>query len=400
MDNKRFSLTGSIPSSPIKTNNIESVYDTSNRQKYNTSRTLNYKKTINLQINSQYEQPAKTRKLLEPIITVYENLDRVVDTLDEKLLDNAMKTQDSLLAAYRYKFTEIQKELAKLKSELTDEKVKMRRDKIIVSLEEERDWYREELLKADSKLKKVDAENKALQAELDEAVKDKAIFYEEIFVLKKKLKSIMMFGLEKSVKEEDVQGQYETQKLPEYECKPQCEKDYDNIVVSLQNQLRTQKKLVQNLKVDRMIEYNKDYELKEFFMSCVEEVKKSISSRKHTATFSSRNKNEYINQYVQTTKSTTDFEASKVALGCFLSTDKKKVMDLMFSKNEFIELLVQLVFPVKDPSRYNCPVKNLLTDSEKLAPNSKTINLEKLPVKKRIRHRQLKTAKSGKKTII
>ena len=347
--------------------------------------------------------------------------------MDSKLVGKALNSQDSMLAAYRHKFSEIHHEMEELRSQLSEEKLKLRRDKQIHMLENERDWYREELQKADTRLKKLEAENKKLRVEFEEASNDRKGLYSQMVGLKKENKTLTQlkeggnrisespaptttskFEEKKMIKLATAQSQERLHRPIMCESAAGSTKNsynvklYEEMICSLKKQLENERKVSRTLKAEKVKEKIKDTELQDFFISCVEEAKKDILIRQKLnsgavtlRTQSQRSKmfsparENFVETFdvnnkegIAATKdggSNNNPEASGVPLTSFLSSDKRKVLEMVFGKEEFIDLLVQLMFPVQGSIKVKNPITELVTKTKE--PKS-SVDLKRLTVKK------------------
>jgi len=350
-DRKRSDISSSSQSAPLQ-NKLLSRY-----------KTMNIAQLQGLKALSSLE---RTEIYMNALMDIYSNLMEVVNTMDEKLVANALNAQDFLLLAYRYRFKDIHKEMAELRAQFTEERIKLKRDTKISMLEQERNWYGEELLKADKKLKEYEVQIKGLQEKYEEILRDNANLYKQIIILKKEMKVKIQEKIVQGSKEE-AEAKYEVKKLPEYESKDKDEIAEEMLVKSLQKQLQMERRTNQKLKAVKALDSVKESELRAFFMSCIEETKKEIVLRRRLLNSNTTQKN----------------IPSEVGLSSFLSSDKRKVMETMFSRQEFIDLLNQLIFPVREVITPKSPVKELLINSERLAPNRRTVALKQLNLKKR-----------------
>jgi len=370
--------------------------------------------------------PEATRKYFDKLINVYENVLDVINNMDTKLVGNVMNTQDSMLTAYKQKFLDIQKEMIELRNQLSEEKCKLRRDKQIRILEEERNWYRDELTKADATLRKMEAEQKLLREDCEEAIRDRQSLQKQVFDLKKEIKTLTL-GQNDIVKQAS-----QTTMKPFFRVVPKIDdkrylrtqsqerikapiieqaisvrnqsvmdpkthlsnqKIYEEQINSLKKQLENERKANRILKADRVNEKIRETELKAFFQNCIEDVKKDILYRtkgpaKGDATtrtmqkskiLAVKNEQEQLNTYDQNLEEKT---ASDVPLNAFLTSDKKKVLEMVFSKEEFIDSVVQMLFPVDGGIKMKNPIKELVEKSKERQKSLGHIDLKRLKLKR------------------
>eukprot|EP01022_Parablepharisma_sp_SALTPOND_P013232 TRINITY_DN1751_c0_g1_i1.p4 TRINITY_DN1751_c0_g1~~TRINITY_DN1751_c0_g1_i1.p4 ORF type:complete len:325 (-),score=49.39 TRINITY_DN1751_c0_g1_i1:3161-4135(-) len=258
-----------------------------------------------------------------------------------------------MLLAYKQRFYEVRKEMEELKLEIAEERQKLNRDKRILSLEEERDWYRDELEKTETRLRKLETSHEKLKAEYQEAVADRKLLREQLYWVKKEnkelyvqktgagitLKSPHISVLDRSLKTAEgglnrafklvtplttVQKSFQTVDSVKEQIKiePTLETpEHVDAVSSLRKRLATEQKKVRELTREKVEAKNNEAELRELFVDCVETVKRDIEMR-------------------QIKK-----DSAKVSLASFLSGDKRKVMELMFENDEFVDGIARILFP-------------------------------------------------------
>ena len=239
--------------------------------------------------------------------------------MDDKLVGNVLNSQDSMLTAYKHKFSEIQRQMKELRDQLSEEKLKLKHDQLVMMLEEERDWYREELQKADVRIKKLEATNKKLTTDNEETVADRDNMHEQLLKLRKESKQVQggknqhsmsstgngfSKGTGRATRLQTTKSQGRIvgeiiEKTPDIMEGDQSPKDYchsttdalkgkgrdklyEEMIASLKKQLETEKKNNRVLKAEKVRERVKETELREFFIGCIEEVKKDIVTRQKT----------------------------------------------------------------------------------------------------------------------
>jgi hypothetical protein len=113
---------------------------------------------------------------------------------------------------------------------------------------------------------------------------------------------------------------------------------YSNSIKHLQNQIDNQKKTLKIQKAVHASYFLEKGELEEFFLECIEEVKKEIRKRKNQNLPHSRMSN-------STSAKSLPKKDEEVGLGEFTITDKKKVVELIVCREEVIKMLQELIFP-------------------------------------------------------
>ena len=95
-------------------------------------------------------------------------------------------------------------------------------------------------------------------------------------------------------------------------------------------------------------------ELKEFFLACIEEVRKDILKRRMRS-FSYQSKSNRILPKVGSERFFKSKEAD-VRLNNFTETDKKKVIEMMISNERVLTFLYDQLFPQKQPTTINLKI--------------------------------------------
>lgn len=109
----------------------------------------------------------------------------------------------------------------------------------------------------------------------------------------------------------------------------------------LRNQLEIEHKKIKELRSDKSNYLSGRNELEEFFLECVEEVKKEIQKRKEHQTKSSR-----YSVVPTTAKSLSSTKTSKPKLGVFQNQDKFRVIELLMENDNVLLFLYEQLFPV------------------------------------------------------
>lgn len=273
-------------------------------------------------------------------------------------------SQDNIILAYKQRFYDIRKEMELLRKELEEERYKLQRDKKILALEEERDWYRDELAKHEERYSKLEQSYAKLKSEHDELIADKELLREQLFYTKKENKALFLEKSRKNIQSASIQEPQtimlsKTLKTAEHSMEKafkinspstvnpfrsdqksfhsasspksqihveqtnfseEMQSSAKNTIESLRKQLENEKRKVQSLILEKPKQKFDDYDLKNLFMSCVEEVRKDVANR-------------------------GKIECEKVKLNSFLQADKRKVMEIIFENEEFLQGIIDIMFP-------------------------------------------------------
>ena len=83
----------------------------------------------------------------------YSKLNEYVDNLDDKINEVIKYHENDFFVAFKNKMYNIMKEMKELKQKASAERLKAKQVERIVTLESERDWFRQEALKLDKMCK-------------------------------------------------------------------------------------------------------------------------------------------------------------------------------------------------------------------------------------------------------
>ena len=133
------------------------------------------------------------------------------------------------------------------------------------------------------------------------------------------------------------------------------ENKYVDTIKHLKNQIDNEKKYARSLRADKVNFMTQKNELEEFFLQCIEEVRKDIVKRK---TISSSYSNKRANTGLRKSTSTASMPRSEAAaveanakLDNFTATDKRKVIELLMSNENVLLFLYEKLFPVSNLSQ-------------------------------------------------
>ena len=210
-------------------------------------------------------------------------------------------------------------------------------------LESERDWFRNEALRLDKICKEYKRNleiwrNKAQILEEDRKFMENQILLtkKENLKLRESIESHreLNFSAEKSWMKADELSNQNTSK-PALEERPSS--SYFSTIKHLQNQIDTQKK---SMKVQKAVPANyflENGQLEDFFLDCIDEVKKDIVKRRGQAIPHSK--------LVSSMSLKNIPKPEEVKLNEFTSSDKKKIIELLICREEVLKLLKELIFP-------------------------------------------------------
>ena len=232
--------------------------------------------------------------------------------------------EKDFLTAYNTQMYQIKKELKELKEKTSKEKMKASNETKIKMLEKERDWFREEALKLDQTATEYKQMLEKMKATLEVVEEDRDFFQDQLFNAKKFNKALNL-ELQKLTQrngenpselppssENSVRDEFEMNKmllnekpklsmLEEYKEKlsqltlentklKKREEIYKDTIHTLQKQDKIKKAKPTASYGNQLYENN---ELKEFFLSCIEEVKKDIIKRRALSSNYSSKKYDY-----------------------------------------------------------------------------------------------------------
>ena len=111
----------------------------------------------------------------------------------------------------------------------------------------------------------------------------------------------------------------------------------------LKTQLDNERKSHRVLKHEKSIFYAKRNELEEFFLKCIEEVRKDIERRKATTLAKANNLNSSLHK--KAGDKIDDSLETAIKSDNFTGSDKRKVIDLLMSNENVLLFLYEKLFP-------------------------------------------------------
>ena len=243
----------------------------------------------------------------------------------------------------------VQKEMLTLKEKIADEELKRRRDEELRILETERDWFRNEALRLDKICKEYKRsmeiwKNKALTLQEDRKFMENQILNtkKQNMKMKEQLESRDNFSsvsnqnsFARSEKEVNYKQLSVSPIKPDHKSN---EQRYLKTIKHLQNQLEAQKKTLQLQKSASANYLLEKGELEDFFIQCIEIVRKEVVRRKQS---NKRIARSFSSKSLRNQKP----KAEEVKLESFTHNDKKKVMELFVSSEEVLSQIQQKIFP-------------------------------------------------------
>ena len=231
--------------------------------------------------------------------------------MDEKLVGNLKSSQDSILVAYQVKFQELRAQLLILKNQLSEEQKNLRRDETILNIEEERNWFRDELRKSDAKVKQQEEELKKLRLAYEEMVDDRNSLHAQCMSTKRENKVLFQEKIKREppqrflslgptspgsrIPPSTARGVQRSRQSSQRAHTSQIfaspdpglgsvafsnpSKVTDEVIISLKRQLDAERNKLRKLVAQQVSERAQSIELREFFITCIEEVKKDIMVR-------------------------------------------------------------------------------------------------------------------------
>ena len=289
------------------------------------------------------------------ITTLYSQLNTCINDLDQKVGTVLRQHEVDFLSVYKSHMFSIQKEMKLLKEKASDEANKRRRDEEMVKLELERDWFRTEAVRLDALCKDykrsaeewkakatvLEEERQFLQDQVIMAKKVNARSMEQLQTLQQKSRESLLTKSESSPTPQDrstssapANPLFVTHLTPDpHTSTPDLhEQRYKDTISHLRNQLNVSQSALRRIravKTDYLLEKG---ELEDFFLACIEEVKKDIQVRRERMTSYSQRK-------------TPIRPLNESELKFFTDTDKKRVIELLLTQDQVLLFLHRSLFP-------------------------------------------------------
>jgi len=316
--------------------------------------------------------------------------------LDQKVGNVVRKHEADFLNVYRGHMFNVQKEMRMLKEKASEEENKRRRDEELVKMEQERDWFRNEAVRLDKICKgicsseykksvekwknKADAleedrkflEDQVLSAKkLNLRAREQLELYHRTYGLigsESKVESPSL-SLDQSSRRDDTSvgpgkkvtyqggtsGSEMLSPMEDRRVVGMAETQYIETINHLKSQLEAEKRNLRQIKSAKTNYLLEKGELEDFFLQCIEEVRKEILTRRmKSAQLLSRNASKVMTRASSARhfpKAAVPESADDIKLELFTESDKRKVIELLVSNEQVLLFLHQSLFPQKkEPS--------------------------------------------------
>ena len=353
---------------------------------------------LNSKARDVIEKSAKGREIVQLNGKIHSQIESMNGFVQNLLNEH----EKNFMSTYKSRMGFIKKELLEYKEKADEIKLKLSHDSKLVVTTRERDWFRMESLKLSQELKEKNIQVEKLKLALRTIEEDRNFFQQELYKVKHlnkalnldlfKFKSIH-FSDESEMKNENL-GQLsskrftskikipmrQSQKLiPKhvsdenyyykeigsqqnlnlnenfeqkneeigYKMKNYEEEDKKlrSQIINLKKQLDFEKRNNKDLRtIKASINYERS-ELKDFFLNCIEEVKKDIQRRKIKTSGSSTRD---AGQRAKTSAIKGNIEKpieEDAKFKNFTASDKRKVIELLLSDEQVLLLLFDMLFP-------------------------------------------------------
>lgn len=314
-------------------------------------------------------------KSMSRVYEEYAKLNDVVDQLGMKVSGVLAKQENEFLGAYRAHMYNVQRELQGLKAEVLEKENALTNNEQMQKLEEECKWYREESLRLDGLLGEAKKSEQFMKQKMAMLEDDRNWLAKQLKSAKKQNKLLraeielqLREGIDANDKmfetrQPETRGMGETQNTSSLPQLPQAGGKrtgamFQSQSVSallptdtllLQKELRqmkiqrdSEKKIAQELRATITEEKTSRKELEEFFLDCIEDVKKNIERRRRKAALGG--------------KMTAVQEAllqKPIELHDFMAQDRKVVVESLLSRDEVLSILFDSLFPAASVQKVN-----------------------------------------------
>jgi len=297
------------------------------------------------------------------ILSLHQDLQKLADTLDEKVEEMLNEHERDFFVAYKNHMYTVQKEFQALKQKADEEETKTRRDAKIQSLEKELDWFMNEALRLDELCKKYKRELDKWKGKA-EALDDDRQFLESQIKTAKRHNTQLRGAVEKAQTsaysalvmtddrmmpaeegESNVQDQAES---PEQHTgiSRDLEERYVSAIKSLKHQLEQEQRAAAKLRSVSERQFGEPSELEAFFIRCVDKVKGDILERrrgaKQNALTAPRKQHGKIGYPAQRSGSES---IDSLNVDEFTAADRRHVVELLLSSEQVLVFLYDKLFP-------------------------------------------------------
>jgi len=326
-------------------------------------------------VNSEFDKINSFIDSYEPrsmkkVTAEFDKLSSVIDQLGSKVSGVLAKQENEFLGAYRAHMYNVQRDLQALRAEVVEKENALTNNEQMQKLEEECEWYRKESLRLDSLLEDEKKKNEDMREETKLLTSERNWMAKQLRSAKKQ-NMLLRAEIELQLREgTDANEQMFAQQpattgqvresfdLPSPSPRPAshtavmrsmkgsksaAQLPSDNTKL-LQKELRTvkiqrdaTKKQAALLRATIVEESTGRKELEEFFLDCIEDVKKGIERRRRKAAGVGK-----------LTEVQEVLLQKPVELHDFMSQDRKKVVESLLSRDEVLSMLFDSIFPAQE----------------------------------------------------
>eukprot|EP00746_Dinoflagellata_sp_MGD_P163773 gnl/MRDRNA2_/MRDRNA2_91990_c0_seq1.p1 gnl/MRDRNA2_/MRDRNA2_91990_c0~~gnl/MRDRNA2_/MRDRNA2_91990_c0_seq1.p1 ORF type:complete len:356 (+),score=112.14 gnl/MRDRNA2_/MRDRNA2_91990_c0_seq1:110-1177(+) len=324
-----------------------------------------------LKMDAKAQSKQNTRKELlndipnhgPKILSLHQDLQKLADTLDEKVEDMLNEHEKDFFLAYKNHMYTVQKEFQALKQKADEEETKTRRDAKIQSLEKELDWFMNEALRLDELCKKYKRELDKWKAKA-EALDDDRQFLESQIKTAKRHNTQLRGAVEKAQTsaysalvmtddrmlpaEEGESNNQDQAESPEQNTgiARELEERYMGAIKSLKHQLDSEQRAAAKLRSVSERQFGEPSELEAFFIRCVDKVKGDIIERrrgsKQNPLTAPKRSQRAIGYPAQ--RGTSD-SVDSLSVDEFTAADRRRVVELLLSSEQVLVFLYDKLFP-------------------------------------------------------
>mmetsp|Transcript_17305 Transcript_17305/g.31176 ORF Transcript_17305/g.31176 Transcript_17305/m.31176 type:complete len:367 (+) Transcript_17305:3808-4908(+) len=275
-------------------------------------------------------------------------LDNCVTSLDSRVSEVLRKHEAGFLEDYKAAMYQLQKELKDLKEKANETEIERKKERQIQELTAKRSQFQEEAVELDRACKNLTKEVEEWQQKAESMEEDRDFLLDHIAAAKRQNKRLKQEfeGLHMNEGSVELKDSMNQSMIPSKSESPtmespsnyfkQIESRYTETAAHLRKQLENEEKILRDLQRGR-VDYNLDKgEIEDIFMECIEEVKKEIAARKAKTV-----------QFTHRSPLRKRLEDQEVKLEQFTDADKRKVIELLVSKEDVLAFLYSKLFPDK-----------------------------------------------------
>mmetsp|Transcript_27163 Transcript_27163/g.48747 ORF Transcript_27163/g.48747 Transcript_27163/m.48747 type:complete len:348 (-) Transcript_27163:633-1676(-) len=268
----------------------------------------------------------------EQINGLYSQIQSNISDLDKKVSNILTQHEADFLNVYRGHMFNIQKEMRALKDKADAEESKRKKDELVVKLEHERDWFRNEAVRLDEICKEYKLNFEKWRSKAMVLEDDRNFLEKQLLQAKKEIKQLQdrLTSTEQSVVPMTESKTIERFSIAQSETEDHVglmHQQSEATILHLQRQLKAERRSMRALKSAKSNYLLERGELEEFFLECVENVRKEVLRRR-----------------LKSNPST-----SEVKLEQFTETDKRKVLELLVADERVLLLVHERIFPTVKP---------------------------------------------------